>query len=193
MTDFLAEIQFLKIKNSEWYLKNHEQIKNLLIKWIVEIFIIYIELAKQDRIDLFSLNKFWLSDDEIKLTNFSTNYQEGPYEENKFRTPFDILSNLKPYIMFDKNSLNDFDVELTKANSSTSSNNSRKYDFPNMENLDLNNTDSFLIHFDKVISAQYIQAFFKSKIKIDSMNKLGKRKNKRKKGQRKDVQKIIHF
>ena len=126
MTDFLAKIQFLKIKNSEWYLKNHEQIKNLLIKWIVEIFIIYIELAKQDRIDLFSLNIFWLSDDEIKLTNFSTNYQEGPYEENKFRTPFDILSNLKPYIMFDKNSLNDFDVELTKANSSTYS---RKYDF----------------------------------------------------------------
>ena len=152
--------------------------------------IIYIELAKQDRIDLFSLNKFWLSDDEIKLTNFSTNYQEGPYEENKFRTPFDILSNLKPYILFDKNYLNDFDIELTKANSSTYS---RKYDFPNIENLDLNNTDSFLIHFDKVISAQYIQALFKSKIKIDSMNKLGKRKNKRKKGQRENVQKIIHF
>jgi hypothetical protein len=133
LTDFLAKIEFLKIKNSEWYLKNHEQIKNLLIKWIVEIFIIYIELAKQDRIDLFSLNKFWLSDDEIKLTNFSTNYQEGPYEENKFRTPFDILSNLKPYIMFDKNSLNDFDVELTKENSTTYS---RKYDFPNIENLD---------------------------------------------------------
>ncbi len=58
MTDFLKKIEYLKDKNFEWYLENHEQIKNLLIKWIVEINIIYIELAKQDKIDLFSFNKY---------------------------------------------------------------------------------------------------------------------------------------
>ena len=62
-------------------------------------------------------------------SHFLFNSNEDKAQSNDF----DILSNLKPYIMFDKNSLNDFDVELTKENSTTYS---RKYDFPNIENLD---------------------------------------------------------
>jgi hypothetical protein len=56
--DFVEKIKFLKKNSKIFYLKNYEELCQLVIKWILEITIIYYNLLKDDQQKLFSREKF---------------------------------------------------------------------------------------------------------------------------------------